>query len=347
MGCGFALVPVGCLVTDQGGDLLLRLDDPVGRQGGVARARAAREDNDVLWRGERVVLEARPGHFSRLGLFVGGHVVDVEDGAGAELADRARDPGAKRLGSDAVGGVGLDAQDETVPNHLVRLAREGVRLEPVEVRDLEVAAGERAVVGGEVLMERILWTSGGKWVAGVVSSSLVFFSRSRLGDGLGRVVRLRRHSDLEAQHVHVDDARLVDVRGGKLRGGDDLHSHLRGVGQAVSGAVHVLLDELLVERREAVGDDADRVEERLEVDRVGRRHIVVPLVWGDMDLLILHVVVSGVDEAAFQDRVEDGDSDVALDLECLVHALEDVLRRAPKFCGLYDVLLGRCASHVV
>ena len=153
LGCGFVLVPVGGLVSDQGGDLLLRLDDPGVRQKGPAHPR---EDNDVLWRGEWVVLLARPGHCSRLSLLVGGLEVDVEDCAAAELADRARDPGAKRVSDAAVGGGGLDAEGKSVPDHLVRLALEGVRQEPREVRDLEVAAGERVVVVGEVLADRLL-----------------------------------------------------------------------------------------------------------------------------------------------------------------------------------------------
>ena len=88
--------------------------------------------------------------------------------------------------------------------------------------------------------------------------------------------------------------------------------------------------ELLVERRVAVEHDADGGEKRAEVDRVGRRDVVVAHVGGDLDRLLLHIVVAGVDEARLEDRVEDVDGEVGLDLECVLDAIEDVLRWAQK-----------------
>ena len=52
---------------------------------------------------------------------------------------------------------------------------------------------------------------------------------------------------------------------------------------------HVL--EPLVERRGAVGHDADGREERGEVDRVRGRHVVVALMRGGLDLLLFKVIV--------------------------------------------------------
>ena len=83
----------------------------IRRQGGVG---GAREGNDVVRRGEGVGPLALPGSCLRLGLPVGRLVVDFEDGAGAELADRARDAGTNRLRSAAVDGGGLDAEGESV-----------------------------------------------------------------------------------------------------------------------------------------------------------------------------------------------------------------------------------------
>ena len=82
--------------------------------------------------------------------------MDFEDRAVAELAVRARDAGAKRLRRAAVGGGRLDAHRVPVPANLVRLPPEGVRLEQRAVRDLEVAAWERAVVLGEKLADLLL-----------------------------------------------------------------------------------------------------------------------------------------------------------------------------------------------
>ena len=146
-------MPVGCLVADLGGDLLLRLDDPSGRQGGLV---GAREGNDDLRRGEGVGPLACPGGCQCLVLPVGRLEVDFEDGARAKLADRARNARAERIRRAAVGGGGLDAQDEPVSEHLVRLPLERGRLELRDVIDLGDAAGDRGVLVVEVPADRLL-----------------------------------------------------------------------------------------------------------------------------------------------------------------------------------------------
>mmetsp|Transcript_21866 Transcript_21866/g.72438 ORF Transcript_21866/g.72438 Transcript_21866/m.72438 type:complete len:362 (-) Transcript_21866:385-1470(-) len=180
------------LVADLFCDLLLGLDDPSGRQGGLV---GAGEGNDDVWRGEGVGPLACPGGCRCLVLPVGRLEVDFEDGARAKLADRARNAGAERIRRAAVGGGGLDAQDEPVSEHLVGLPLERARLELRDVIDLGDAAGDRGVLVVEVPADRLL------------------------GDGRGEVVGLRRHDDLEAPDVDVVGAgRRAEVRRGELRG---------------------------------------------------------------------------------------------------------------------------------
>ena len=65
----------------------------------------------------------------------------------------------------------------------------------------------------------------GRGVSRACFSLAGFFFFPRLGDGLGSGERLRRHGDLEAYHVQVDDARRADVRRRELRDVDYLHCH--------------------------------------------------------------------------------------------------------------------------